>query len=134
MCFVIAAIKRLMHKKNTGSHTSTGSDGSLKKNTIIPGDVLTDEQKWKIRYEIIDFAKTLIGVKYEYGAEWLDCDKIPTSVDCSELIEGIYKKNLLKMPDGSQNQFNFCTYVGVPKPGDLAFFGRGGHQIGRAHV
>jgi cell wall-associated NlpC family hydrolase len=101
-----------------------------------PEEKLTDHQKGVIRKELVTFAGQLLGIPYEYGAEWVDFSTLPLTVDCSEAIEGIYKSRGLRMPDGSQNQFNFTLSVPIERsqPGDLAFFGRGGNPANVYHV
>ena len=95
---------------------------------------LNSDQIIEIRKSLILFASKLLGVKYEFGAEWLDLSEIPKSVDCSELIEGIYNHYKIRMPDGSQNQYNFTVHSIEPKIGDLVFFGRGGNANKIYHV
>lgn len=84
---------------------------------------LTEEKKLERRIIIVATTKDFLGVKYKFGAEWTDLSKIPERIDCSEFVEGVFKKVGLKMPDGSQNQYNFTMLTENPKPGDLAFFG-----------
>lgn len=79
-----------------------------------------------IRRALILEASKLLGVPYKFGAEWTDYSSTPKEIDCSEMIEGIFHIVGLKIPDGSQNQFNFLWPIENPLPGDLAFFGRGG--------
>ena len=86
---------------------------------------LDESQKTLIRHDLMESARKLLGVKYEFGAEWTKYEFIPESIDCSEMVEGIYTLHKLKMPDGSQNQFNFTVPVPAPRVGDLGFFGRG---------
>src|SRR3990167_7627339 len=95
---------------------------------------LSDAQKLAIRELLIQFAGKLLGIPYEFGAEWTDFGKVPESLDCSELVEGVYVVNRLKMPDGSQNQYDFTLPAGDPKPGDLAFFGKGASPAQIYHV
>ena len=85
---------------------------------------LTAEQKDKLRNEIAVQGAKLIGIPYEYGAEWTDYAKPPIALDCSELVEGIYKMVGLRMEDGAQNQFNFTVPTPNPQLSDLAFFGK----------
>lgn len=86
---------------------------------------LTDKQKMELRQDIVFYSGKLLGIKYEYGYEWKDFSVIPDRLDCSELVEGCYNHYGLKMPDGSQNQFNFTIPTLTPLFGDLVFFGRG---------
>lgn len=82
---------------------------------------LTEHQKETIRKALVDLSRTHLGIPYKYGYEWTDYTKPPEFADCSEEIEGWYKINGLRMPDGSQNQFNFTIATALPKPGDLVF-------------
>lgn len=87
---------------------------------------LNDHQKEVIRTALADQFRKLIGIRYEFGAEWIDYTKLPEVIDCSEAVEGVFKICGLKMPDGAQNQFNYTIPVtGAVQPGDLAFFGKG---------
>lgn|SRR3990167_1218382 len=95
---------------------------------------LDAHQKDTIRKAIVDSARKLIGIKYEFGAEWTDHSLPPDALDCSELCEGVYKINGLRIPDGSQNQFDFTVPSRIPLPGDLIFFGKGGNYNKIYHV
>lgn len=85
---------------------------------------MTYEDALDIRMRIVAICKSLIGVPYRLKAEWTDYNTIPKELDCSEMIEGVYRKVGLKMPDGSQNQFNFTIPTVGFNVGDLVFFGR----------
>lgn len=89
-------------------------------------DILTAEKKAELRAALASEAKKLLGIKYEYGAEWTDYTKLPSHLDCSELVEGVFKIVGLKMPDGGQAQYNFTVPVEKAAAGDLAFFGKNG--------
>ena len=84
--------------------------------------MLTNVIKEK-RYQIVEYAKELLGISYEFGAEWANVEEKPLLLDCSELVEGVYKKAGLFLPDGSQSQYNFTRLSQILEPGDLAFFG-----------
>ena len=86
----------------------------------------TSLEKRAIREKLVMFSSKLIGILYEYGYEWKNFKNIPEFLDCSEIVEGIYNHIGLKMPDGSQNQFDFTVPVSTYDIGDLVFFGRGG--------
>ena len=96
--------------------------------------VLDDHQKEVLRKSLVDSARNLLGIPYKYGAEWTDLTKPPTELDCSELTENVFLMNGLRMPDGSQAQFEYTVPTGDPKPGDLGFFGRGGKTNQIYHV
>src|SRR3990167_2355552 len=85
---------------------------------------LTEDQKMVIRHDLVEASRKLMGVPYYFGAEWTTLDLIPESLDCSELVEGVFNLLKLKMPDGSQAQFDFTAPTASPKIGDLGFFGR----------
>lgn len=87
-------------------------------------DELNADQKHDIRIKLVAFSEKLLGIKYEYGAEWTDFSKLPESIDCSEMVEGIFGHFGIKMPDGSQAQFDFTSEVITPQIGDLGFFGK----------
>lgn len=97
-------------------------------------DSLSPEQKEDLRKKIILLSSKLIGIKYVYGTEWKNFSEIPTELDCSELVEGCFNHYGLKMPDGSQNQFNFTVPTATPQCGDLGFFGRSGKTDQIYHV
>lgn len=95
---------------------------------------LTDHQKEVLRVALVDSARKLLGIKYIYGAEWTDLSQLPEALDCSELVEGVYKQNGLRMPDGGQAQFDATVPTGDAKVGDLGFFGRGANPAQVYHV
>lgn len=90
-----------------------------------------DADERRKRAVICDFAQRQVGEPYKFGVEpplGEDWDLW----DCSELYEHAYHEAGLKLPDGSQFQFDFCRPVKNPKPGDLGFlwndkWGRIGH-------
>lgn len=95
---------------------------------------LTPSDKKHLRMALILESSKLLGVKYEFGAEWTDLSKTPESIDCSEMIEGVYHICGLTMPDGSQNQYNYIFKIDTPMAGDLAFFGKSGDSSKIYHV
>lgn len=96
--------------------------------------MIDEPKKHELRSAIIIAASKLIGIPYEFGAEWTDYLKPPATLDCSEMAEGIFHLVGLKLPDGSQNQYNFTIKAEKPEPGDLAFFGKGGDPGKIYHV
>lgn len=110
-----------------GESTSGGSSTSNAQG-------LDEHQRDTIRKALADTARKLLGVPYVYGAEWTDYSKPPVALDCSELTEGVFNINGLRLPDGSQNQYNYCVHSPSPTIGDLAFFGRGGKPDQIYHV
>ena len=97
-------------------------------------ETLTEEQKNDLRLRIINLAGKLLGIPYDLGAEWTDLKTLPAALDCSELVEGVYNHFGIKMPDGSQNQYNFTAPVATPKPGDLLFFAKDANPSKIYHV
>jgi len=95
---------------------------------------LMDVQKKDLRKKLVQFSTNLLGIEYEYGASWDSYMMIPKTLDCSEMLLGIYQFWGLKMPDGSGAQFEFTQPVAVPQIGDLAFFGRNGRHTRIYHV
>ena len=85
---------------------------------------ITPESKIALRRAIVNESGKLLGIPYEFGAEWTDYSKSPISLDCSELVEGVFHLVKLELPDGAQNQYNSTVFTDTPRPGDLAFFGR----------
>lgn len=72
-----------------------------------------------------EFCK-ILGVKYKFGAEWIDRTKNPEFTDCSEANEGVVLISGLPMPDGAQAQFDFLLAAPEgykPQVGDFGFFG-----------
>lgn len=97
-------------------------------------DDLTQDQKFEIRKRLIAYSEKLIGIEYEYGASWENFSELPHSLDCSEMVKGLYRHFGLKMPDGSQFQFDFSIESSSPVLGDLAFFGRDANPKKVYHV
>lgn len=92
---------------------------------------ITPEDALKLRKAIVLQAEKLLGVPYRMRqpyekdwsiGKWVDLNKPPESLDCSGLVEGVFRYAGLKMPHGSQQQFDFTVYADAPQPGDLAFF------------
>lgn len=100
----------------------------------VNGSTLSAHQIETIRQALIDSARTLMGIPYLWGAEWTDYSKLPVALNCSEMTKGVYKKNGLKMPDGSHAQCDFTIPTGKPQIGDLGFFGKGGSITQIYHV
>lgn len=99
-------------------------------------DELTSTEKLAIRERIIMFASKTLDIPYKFGAEWTDFKDLPIELDCSELTEGLYGHIGIRLPDGSQNQFNYTVPVPLEtySPADLVFFGRGGNSNQIYHV
>lgn len=111
------------------NHSLADTGGEKKENNSM-----STAQIMEIRLKICDVAKKLLGIPYLYGSEWKDFKITPLALDCSEMVEGVYNFIGLKMPDGSQNQYNFCLDTALPEIGDLGFFGRSANPTQIFHV
>lgn len=88
--------------------------------------ILTDHQKQVIRDSMVETSIKTLGIPYRLGAKLESLSaNFTDGIDCSGEISLICRTVGLKMPEGSQSQFNFTVATETPKPGDLAFFGRG---------
>ena len=58
--------------------------------------------------QLIDMAVKFKGTPYIFGAEVKKENPNPKAFDCSEFVEYVCAQFGVKMPDGSQNQFNYC--------------------------
>lgn len=66
-------------------------------------------------------AHQLVGLPYVLGAEWTTTD-LPKAVDCSELVEGLYRENGTPIGDLAAAQFDKCVKAtGDVRVGDLVF-------------
>lgn len=88
-------------------------------------DKLSPEEISRKRLTLQQEFGKLLGVKYKFGAEWVDRTKLPDFIDCSEANEGVCVLSGLPMPDGGQNQFDYLLAgpeLYVPQVGDFGFF------------
>lgn len=95
---------------------------------------LSEEAQNKLRLQILESAGKCVNIPYKRAqtaeesakmiGKWTDYSKLPLNLDCSGLTNGAYGSAGLKLPHGSQNQYNFTLLAENPKPGDLVFFGR----------
>lgn len=80
------------------------------------------ELDWK-RFD--ELGRRLVGKKYVFGAEVNLLDGNPDNIkeiDCSELIEWMFRRHGITVPDGSYNQAKVSTkIIGQILVGDLAF-------------
>lgn len=101
-------------------------DNAVGDERLSPESILT------LRQALLLEAGKLLGVPYFCSVDepergkWLDLTKTPEQLDCSGFTEGIYHYVGLKIPHGSQNQFNATVALesGTEKPGDLVFMAR----------
>jgi len=84
-----------------------------------------------------------VGKPYNFGIEISATDPNPSAFDCSELIEWSLKQFDIDIPDGANNQFEFCVKNGrvIPKErlldtkGAFGFIhGKRDHFVGKIHV
>ncbi len=77
-----------------------------------------DEEVWKVKREIIDYAKTFQGTRYKFGGT------TEAGMDCSGLVCVAFKKENINLPRISRD----IATKGIPvslkdiEPGDLIFF------------
>lgn len=82
----------------------------------------------------------LVGLRYILGAEWNDTPQkmtIPKAVDCSELVEGLFRENETPIGDLAAAQYNKTVAVksGTERVGDLVFLKNNSHRAnGIGHV
>jgi len=85
--------------------------------------------------DIEEFNRVLrrqIGKAYKYGVEVKVGRKAIDSApewDCSEILQVHFNLYESSLPDGSQNQFDFCKPVAECAVGDLGFSGTGPRGI-----
>lgn len=80
---------------------------------------------------IADFARTALGVKYIWGG-----NSLRQGIDCSGLVQQVYKKFGIDVPRVTYDQINVGYSVPVRKlrPGDLVFFDTDRQHRGPDHV
>lgn len=83
-------------------------------------DAMSEESR--IRASIVAFMRTQLGMKYRLGAEILNGhEDEATETDCSESTESAYRAGGKFLPDGAQQQYDFCQPIKNALPGDLGF-------------
>lgn len=73
---------------------------------------------------LISLGKQLVGKPYNFGEEVSLNETDPSrlkALDCSELVEWLFKQVNVPCPDGSYNQFKVSKQVTELKLGDLGF-------------
>lgn len=75
-----------------------------------------------IRYDIVDHARELLGIKYKYGG-----NKPKEGFDCSGFTRYLYQNAGLDLPRVSRDQANLgkLKNFGNARPGDLVFYRKG---------
>jgi cell wall-associated NlpC family hydrolase len=104
--------------------TFTKKELEIEKQSILAAESTQKELSEKI----VQSAKSWVGVPYHYGGNTTH------GVDCSGLVQNIYRGHGIELPRTSQEQFRMG--VGIPlsqlKLGDLVFFSTSGP--GASHV
>ncbi|MGI6669726.1 MAG: NlpC/P60 family protein [Acetivibrionales bacterium] len=96
-----------------GGNDSTGTAGAPEEESLKNAD---------IRNRIVEYAKTLLGVKYVYGGS------SPKGFDCSGFVSYVFKKFGITLQRTSAGMGNGGKPVekSALKPGDLVFFDTNG--------
>jgi cell wall-associated NlpC family hydrolase len=76
---------------------------------------------------IVQLAQVWLGVPYVFGG----CSR--TGVDCSCLVQNVYRSAGIRLPRVAVDQFNATMPVADPQPGDLVFFANT-YMPGVSHV
>ena len=78
----------------------------------------------QLRFDIIDYAKQFVGVRYRHG-----CRNPEVGFDCSGFTSYVLKNFNVKLSPSSSDQANEGKIISMndARPGDLIFFGRGGN-------
>lgn len=96
--------------------------GAVLTKEIISGDLGSEEQKREV---LMSLGDKLIGAPYHWGGRsaYLEGSVPLTSVDCSGLVNLLYRVIGYKIPRNAQDQLLFCNPCSVEelKPGDLLF-------------
>ena len=96
-----------------------------------------------MKYNFIDIEKfnrmlrQQMGKRYKFGAEIEVGRKAidaATEWDCSEILQVHFNMFGSSLPDGSQNQFDYCLPVDKPCVGDLGFSGSGPKGINHVFI
>lgn len=129
----------------TDKTEKTGESGKTIKadeNNITTGSGITTEPGIKVKPQtegevnaditaIIDFAKTLLGVKYTYGGTTPE-----TGFDCSGFVKYVFDNFDIKLNRVSADQAKQGFEVAIDEllPGDLVFFDTNGGTSDISHV
>lgn len=105
---------------------------------------LSEGTKLELRKKIVLEAGKTLGIPYKKAitdaeksamvGKWIYLTSLPKFLDCSGLTNGVYAFVGLKLPHGSQNQYNYTFLQDNPKPGDLVFFGHDANPTKIYHV
>ena len=81
-----------------------------------------ESEEANTRALMVEFARTQLGKPYVFGTEIQPGHELEAADwDCSELTSGIYNVGGKFLPDGAQQQYDFCQTIKNPLPGDLGF-------------
>ena len=81
-----------------------------------------DAEEIETRRKIVEFMRSQLGLPYRLGAEIQPGHETEaTESDCSESVEAAYRVCGKFIPDGAQQQYDFCQTIKNPLPGDLGF-------------
>lgn len=107
-------------------------------------EALSDETKILLRKKIVFKSSDLLEIPYKKAiteaeksamvGKWIYVSSLPKFLDCSGLTQGLYTFAGLKMPHGSQNQYNFTFLSENPQIGDLSFLGENANPTKIYHV
>lgn len=103
-------------------------NGQLLESVKESSEFNTPAQALTLRQELLEHARTWIGVPYIWGGEGR------TGIDCSALVQKVYAKYGISLPRNSREQFRQGEGVALANllPGDLVFFSTNGP--GASHV
>jgi len=101
-----------------------GQMGYVKKSVIQELDQ-ANRKEHELRFTIVETAKKLIGSPYLWGGRSAFCkvNKGLTSIDCSSLIDLVFRAHGIQVPRDAHDQFLASTPIisgSDLKPGDLA--------------
>ena len=100
------------------SRSSSSSSRTTSRSTPTTSNVAQSSS------EIVNIARTLLGIPYVYGGE------SPSGFDCSGFTQYVFGKAGISIPRTASAQQSAATPVSDPKPGDLVFFGSPAWHVG----
>ncbi len=111
----IAGQRTITHLKNFPS-TPMPSRSSSQVQQTEHATTQTPEATQSFNEDVINFAKTLIGVRYLWGGT------TPNGFDCSGFLMYVYKKNGKSIPRTVAEMWNYGESVQTLQRGDFVFF------------
>lgn len=120
-------IKIKIKKKPVINNWQNTSNSKLNAKNNILNQNLTEEEKTRLRYRIIEFAKQFVGNPYVYGGT-----SLTKGTDCSGFTMSVYAHFGYTLPRSALSQAGVGKRISVNelKPGDLIVWhypGGGGH-------